>query len=426
LRLSDNRRYLAHSDDTPFFWLADTAWNGIIKSALDEWSEYLSFRRQQGFSAVQFVITHWRGGPYDIEGEKAYEGKERILKLNVGFFKRIDTKFSMINEYGLVAAPVLLWALGDNPGVNLVEDDAILLARYLTSRYGSHVLAWILAGDGDYRGEKAERWRRIGRAVFVNKDRQLVAMHPGGKHWILPDFLHEEWLDILGYQSEHGIDDSDLRWLCFGPPSRNWHLEPKRPIINLEPNYEEHLAYRILKPITAHMVRRAAYWSLLTAPPAGVSYGTNGVWYWATKPEVPFDHPHVGVAKSWGESVKLPGAKDMGRLRRFFSGIPWWTLYPDPEILAEQPGLRNVELFIAASRSENGKIAVIYTPEEQRLHLNLSGLKKPLDVIWINPHTGEEIKASPLSTDHVTLSPPEGGDWLLVLKSSVSNNALLS
>ena len=27
-------------------------------------------------------------------------------------------------------------------------------------------VAWILAGDADYRGEKAARWDRIGRGIF--------------------------------------------------------------------------------------------------------------------------------------------------------------------------------------------------------------------------------------------------------------------
>jgi len=419
LKLSDNRRYLVHADGTPFFWLADTAWNGIIRSTVTEWSEYLKIRREQGFTAVQFVMTHWRGGPYDIERETAYEGREKIIKLNVKFFKRIDVKFSMVNEYNLVAAPVLLWAIEDgiSPGANLTDEDATLLARYLVARYGAHILLWILAGDGDYRGEKAERWKRIGRAVFQGKPRQPVTMHPAGKHWLLPEFLHEEWMDVVGYQSGHGVCGDDLKWLCFGPPSKDWCLEPTRPFINLEPNYEDHLAYRIFKPINAHMVRRAVYWSLLLTPPAGVSYGTNGVWYWARKPEMPVNHPHIGVAKPWREAVRLPGAWHMGRLKRIFSKIPWWILHPDHEILLEQPGFKNVEMFVVACRSRYGKTAVVYTPEMQPLNLNLSSIKKPFEAIWVNPRREEELKIGVFTDNNLKLTPPEPGDWLLIIKS---------
>lgn len=423
LRLSDDRRYLIHEDGTPFFWLADTAWNGVIKSTLDEWREYLSFRRRQGFTVIQFVLTHWRGGPYDRLGERAYEGDKRIKRLNVGFFRRIDPKFSMLNEYGFVAAPVLLWAISDeiSPGYRLSDEDALLLARYLVARYGAYVVVWILAGDGDYRGEKAERWRRIGRALFQGKRRQPVTMHPAGRHWVLQEFIGEEWFDIVGYQSGHGVDEEDLRWLCFGPPSRDWMLKPPRPFINLEPNYEMHLAYRILKPITPHMVRRAAYWSLLIAPTAGVSYGTNGVWYWAEKSETPFAHPNAGVARPWWEAMRLPGAEDMGRLKQIFTELPWWLLQPDPGLLTEQPGLEKVERFIAASRSLDGELAVIYTPVRQELRLNLAGLKRPVRAVWVNPRTGEKSKEKKISETCTTVEPPGEGDWILILRHTSSS-----
>jgi len=419
LRLSDNRKYLVHSDGTPFFWLADTAWNGAIKSTLDEWDEYLNIRSEQGFTAVQFVTTHWRGGPVDDKGEKAYEGQDRIVRLNVEFFRRIDPKFAVLNEHGLVAAPVLLWAIrGDeNPGWTLAEEDAVLLARYMVARCGAYVAVWILGGDGYCTGEYTGRWKRIGRGVFAEKDRQPVAMHLCGKHWILPEFLHEEWLDIIGYQSGHGVDEDTLRWLCQGPPSRDWRLEPERPIVNFEPNYEAHLAYEILKPITPHQVRRAAYWSLLIAPTVGVSYGTNGVWSWARKPEVPINHPHVGVAAPWRESVGFPAAEDMTRLKRIFLELPWCDLRPTPELLAEQPGKDRIELFVAAASTVDGRTAVIYTPEEQSVRLNLNSLRMPVELQWVNPRTGQTTEVETISSDLATLNPPEPGDCLLVLKA---------
>lgn len=418
LRLSEDRRYLVHEDGTPFFWLADTAWNGVIKSSLDEWQEYLTFRRRQGFTVIQFVTTHWRGGPYDRMGERAYEGDRHIERLNVEFFKRIDPKFSMLNEYGFVAAPVLLWAFPDNisPGFNLSDEDALLLARYLVARYGAYIVVWILAGDGDYRGERAERWRRIGRELFQGKRRQPVTIHPAGKHWVLREFIDEAWLDIVGYQSGHGVSEEDLKWLCFGPPSRDWKLKPPRPFINLEPNYEMHLAYRTLKPITPYMVRRVAYWSLLVAPTAGVSYGTNGIWYWAEKPETPFAHPNSGVARPWWEAMRLPGAEDMSRLKRIFAELPWWSLRPDPELLAEQPGLKRVELFVAASRSPDGELAIVYTPVKQKLRLNLSRMNKPVRMVWVNPRTGDCSEEEEIVKTDTLLEPPGGGDWILILR----------
>ena len=73
-----------------------------------------------------------------------------------------------INEKGLVAAAVLLWAIrGDeNPGHSLPEDQIIKLEKYFVARYGAHHVVWIPGGDADYSGANGEKWKRIGRAVF--------------------------------------------------------------------------------------------------------------------------------------------------------------------------------------------------------------------------------------------------------------------
>ena len=91
LRLSASKTYLAHADGTPFFWLADTAWNGPLRaSSLTDWHHYLETRVRQGFTAVQWVTTQWRAAPDgDIEGNLAYSGTDEIT-VNPPFFQRLD------------------------------------------------------------------------------------------------------------------------------------------------------------------------------------------------------------------------------------------------------------------------------------------------------------------------------------------------
>lgn len=102
--------FLTHSDGTPFFWLACTAWNGALKSTDKEWDEYLGHRVANHYTAIQFVTTQWRGCDRSSEGLVAFEGSGRI-KINPEFFRLIDKKIDRINDYGLIAAPVVLWAL---------------------------------------------------------------------------------------------------------------------------------------------------------------------------------------------------------------------------------------------------------------------------------------------------------------------------
>lgn len=163
--------HLTHADGTPFFYTACTAWNGTLKSTDAEWDTYLKDRAANHYNVIQFVTTQWRGGSQNSLGQVAFTGSGRIT-LNPEFFQHLDKKVDEINAHGLVAAPVLLWALpfGEgrelSPGYHLPEPEAILLARYMVARYGGHHVIWLLGGDAQFVEEYEQRWKTIGRAVF--------------------------------------------------------------------------------------------------------------------------------------------------------------------------------------------------------------------------------------------------------------------
>jgi hypothetical protein len=427
IRVAENRRYLAHADGTPFFWLADTAWNGPLRSTPEEWEHYLDVRARQRFTAVQWVTTQWIAAPDgDLQGELAYEGREQI-QVNPAFFQRLDAKMDAINRAGLLAVPVLLWAArwsrpdsvnSVNPGLSLPEDQAIALARYMVARWGAHQVAWILNGDGDYRGEHAARWQRIGRAVFGDRPHAPVSLHPGGRQWLHDEFADETWLDIVGYQSGHSVDEESLRWLVAGPPATDWTREPIRPFINLEPPYEDHMnmSSQGMKRLDAHDVRRALYSSLLVAPVAGVTYGGHGIWGWDDGTQPPVAHPNTGVPRPWQEALHLPAAEQLPALVELFTGIDWRRLRPAPELVLGQPGQATPSRTVVAAQADEGDLALIYTPEEGTLAVALARLRPELQAQWVNPTNGERSPASFTgSPDDATFATPAPGDWVLLL-----------
>lgn len=421
-RMAAGRRRLAHADGAPFFWLADTVWNGALLSTSQEWELYIATRRAQGFTSAQFVSTQWRTAPDGGPDGPAYTGGRRLEAVRPQFFRRLDVRIDALAEAGLVAAPVLLWAISRgenaeyNPGHVLSDEDAALLARYQVARWQAHPVVWILNGDGTYTGEHAERWRRIGRAVFPpGEERAPVATHPGGRQWVGDEFRDELWLDIVGYQSGHGDDEATWRWLVEGPPTQRWREVPEKAVINLEPCYEGHLAYHSRQPHSPQNVRRACYWSLLVIPTAGVTYGGHGVWGWDDGTRPPVAHPNTGIPLPWQQALRMPGAEQMRYLSAFFQSLAWWTLWPDQSLVREQPGVHDVLRFIAAARSEDGRLAVLYVPAGGPVHLNAARLALPLQVVWTNPRDGSRQAGPVVSSQEATLMAPDEQDWLLVL-----------
>ncbi|MBX3050672.1 MAG: DUF4038 domain-containing protein [Caldilineaceae bacterium] len=404
IRASADGTHLIHADGTPFFWLADTAWNGVLKAPPADWDEYLAERRAQGFTAVQFVITQWRAFPQDAAGELAFTGTEDI-RINPAFYHRFDDKVAAIARAGLVPSPVLVWACTPNdPGYYLSAADCTTLAAYEVARYAAYRPIWILGGDGEYRGEHSQKWKETGRAVFGDSGAEPVTMHPRGTSWPGEDLRDEKWLTFHSYQSGHGDSDETLRWLQSGPPAANWNIEPVKPVINQEPNYEHHLAYQSRRPISAVQVRRALYWSLLVSPTAGVTYGNHGIWPWMEEAGVPADHPNSGVAPTWREALQSEGAAGVRHLAALFAGLDWPSLRPAQQLLAQQPGDADPNRFIAAAQSADGPV-VVYTPGDP-IHLT-----RPLtDARWYDPRTGEWTNAG----NGAEFTPSDGEDWVLI------------
>jgi Protein of unknown function (DUF4038)/Domain of unknown function (DUF5060)/Putative collagen-binding domain of a collagenase len=427
VRVAASRRHLEHADETPFLWLADTGWNGPLRSSSGEWDDYLRERVRQGFTAVQWVTTHWLASPSgDRDGRSAFSGHERIA-VNPDFYQRLDARMGALNSAGLLAAPVLLWAAewsdpavnSQNPGYTLPEEQAIRLARYMVARWGAHQVVWVLNGDGDYRGPKAERWRRIGQAVFGDRPHAPVVLHPNGMNIPAAEFRDETWLDIVGYQSGHGDDGATLRWLCDGPPAHEWKLDPPRPLINLEPPYENHLGYQSRRPHSPFSVRRALYWSLLVAPTAGVTYGGHGVWGWDDGTRPPEAHPNTGIPLPWREALRMPAAEQIAHIAALFDTIDWWRLRPAPELLTSQPGAAQPERWVAASGTPEADLALIYVPEDREVELHTAGLHPNLAARWFNPRSGEYVAAIPAASGALRrYATPADGDWVLVLQAA--------
>lgn len=405
--------YLTHADGTPFFYTACTAWNGALKSTDAEWDTYLKDRVANHYNVIQFTTTQWRGASANSAGQVAFTGSGRI-SLNPEFFQLLDKKVDQINAHGLVAAPVLLWALQSgpgrelSPGYHLPDQEAILLAKYMVARYGGHQIIWILGGDGKYIGEYEQRWKNIGRGVFGKEHPGVVAMHPQGQSWIGKEYAHEEWVDILGFQTGHNASPYTTKWITEGPVASEWTQLPPKAFINLEPVYED-----IDPNAKAPEIRNASYWSIFSTPTAGITYGANGIWPWIRPGEAIENHSKPHILRTWDESIKQPGSIQIGYLAEFMRKYNWWQLKPAQELLIEN---KKAPEFISLVRSDDRTTLMAYVPQPATVKIyNPTG--STYQGQWFDPAKNTYAPAV-LSTRNGVLeaTSPGDGDWVLVLK----------
>jgi Protein of unknown function (DUF4038)/Putative collagen-binding domain of a collagenase len=291
------------------------------------------------------------------------------------------------------------------------------LARYMVARYGGHQVLWDFVSESSFEGEQVDRWKWVGRQVFEGATGHPVTLHPYGRRWLPEELLAETWLDVMGYQSDHSDDDGHWEWILRGPPSSSWQAKPTRPVINLEPPYEGHLGHPGRVLFNDFHVRRASYWSVLVAPPAGVVYGGHGVWGWDDGSGPPMAHPDSGTPKPWREALQLPGATSMMHMGEIMSTIDWWRLRPCNDLLGKQPGSGDVTKTVVAARAESRDLALLYLPTNAPITIHLRDLVRPVQIIWVDPRSGERQAAGTTTEDQWVGTPPGPGDWLLVVSA---------
>jgi hypothetical protein len=423
VKVADDGWSLAHADGTPFLWIGDTVWNGLIRSEADDWESYLETRRAQGFSAIQFFSTHWRALATDPTGQPSFHEEGRFAP-NPRFYQRLDPKVEAIARHGLLAYAIVVLSLYDEePGWVWPAEQLVRFARWLRARWGAYHMSWTLGGDGGFTGARAEeRFWPIGRAAYSDPAEALVTMHPRGWTWSGPEFRNEPWVTFLSWQSGHSDDLTKVRWLPDGDVARDWATPPAKPIINLEPNYEDHPSYDSGLRFTAHEVRRAAYWSLLVAPTAGVTYGHFSLWAWAGKGETVgqgIRRQSEYVLEPWWTLLDTPGTRSMTVVRRYFETGNWWNLRPAQELILEQPGDQDVLRFLTAARTGDGSWTVIYAPLGGRIALPADATAGR-SVRWFDPRTGSWRGARATDdggTERAIFNAPDEDDWVLDLRS---------
>ena len=283
LSVSPNRRFIANSDGSPFFYLGDTAWELFHRLNREDANRYLEDRAAKRFTVIQaVVISEFEG----LEAPNAYGDlplhDQDPARPNETYFRHVDWIVDRASELGMHIGMLPTWAdkvgpmsWGTGPEVFTVANAADY-GRFLAERYKDAPIIWILGGDRNPASpEHVAIWRSMAEGLTAGDGGEhLRTFHPQGRS-SSASFVHEEdWLDFNMIQSGH----HELNGPNYQIIEADYSRVPAKPILDGEPCYEDHPVN--WKPELGHFsdwdARKAAYWSLF-AGSCGHTYGANSI-----------------------------------------------------------------------------------------------------------------------------------------------------
>lgn len=429
ITVSDNHRFLQTEEGRPFFWLADTAWEIFHRLTDEETAFYLDNRRRKGFNVIQAVALAEFDGLHTPNAYGEYPlHEDDPTRPNERYFAHIDAVVQMAAERGIYVALLPTWGdkvahlWGAGPIV-FNEENARVYGRWLGARYGSHSnVLWVLGGDRPAYTDDHD-YRPIWRAMAAGLDegagqRILKTYHPsGGKS--SSQWVHdEEWLDFNMMQSGHGSGRSTPTWEMI---AADYARTPTKPVLDAEPNYEDHPVdpWPTWNPASGYYraedVRRQSYRSVF-AGGCGVTYGHQAMWQFTGERYAPINH----ADRPWTDAIDRPAAGQMIHLRRLLESRPYFDRIPDQSLLPasdEWAGDERGE-HRQATRDAQGRFALVYLPTPHPVEVRLDWAASPtVRAWWYNPRTGHaaELGCFPAAQSATFTPPVDGPDWVLIL-----------
>ncbi len=445
LRVADGGRGLVHADGTPFLWLADTWWFGLVKRFRypDDFAELARDRRAKGFSVVQIVCGplpdfDCESNPWDPqqENEAGLSWERGWTRMNPAFFDRADQRIAHLVALGLMPCIVGMWgyflrAMG--------VDRAKRHWRYLVARYGAYPVTWCVAGETtmttysrmgapaeDQKADERELragWSEVALALRrLDPWGTLMTTHPRSPLFSRAELRDPGVLDFEMLQVTH-MGASGIR-RCVESLLARGAAEPAMPVFNAESNYEGILG------TCGPDVQRFMFWSHLTAGACGHTYGAQGIWAMSAP-----QSPHRGDTGDWGsgfwrDAMRYRGSSQVGMAARFLRAYPTHRFVARREPEADRAGR-----LCSFATGIPGELALFYLPwpvEEALLGMRrVTWQREVLPVclgdgveyraFYWNPQDGSRVEAGLArgGGDGMWAPPalPSRADWVLVLES---------
>lgn len=420
LRVHENKRYFTNGD-TPFFWLADTAWLMFQRLTLEETYRYLRNRKEKGYNVILSDFLH-TADQRNLAGDTALlDGDFSKINSSGTFWKHIDRVMEMAEELGLYLGILPVW------GSSIVKDGSLNMGnlksfmKFVLDRYHNCPnLIWIVGGD--VRGDvNHELFCTMGNMMKKDEPDRLVTYHPFGRTDSSQWFHKEAWLDFNLFQSGHRRYDQDQlgSWDdnrpsdtsfgedCWRYVEGDYARLPVKPVLDGEPSYEwilQGLHDKTQPYWQAADVRRYAYWDVF-AGAAGHTYGHNAVMQFQRDLS---EDGSFGVNILWEDGLHHSGSSQMKHLKDLMESVGFVRGKPAQHLLRSEQGVKYGRISVFAG--DDFLMAYSYTGREIKLSLE-DYKEKQMMVLWFCPATGVKSYIKTVSGQaEITETPPAGDE----------------
>ena len=289
IEVSSDGHCLTLADGTPFFYLADTAWELFHRTTRQEALLYLDTRAAQGFNVIQAVLLSELDGigTPTPQGHRPLRDQD-VLKPDTmagpdnDYWDHADYIISEANHRGMRVALLPSWGSYWHDSDILNEHNARAYGRFLGQRYRDCGVLWVLGGNRPIEDARhMQVQRNLAAGLREGGAKQPITFHPSGANGSSTWMQNEAWLTLHMRQNGH----TDLYTGRYSRTLDDYHLSPTRPVIDGESTYEDH-------PIdfqpqhygysTAQDVRHAFYWDVMNGA-CGDAQGTYAMIYTPTE-----------------------------------------------------------------------------------------------------------------------------------------------
>lgn len=326
-----NNQYLQRNGKD-FFYLADTMWSLFTNASEEQYRQYLKYRKEQGFNAIQInLLPQWDRSvsksnsiePFLVKGEY-YD----IENPNKDYFQKVEKYLEITIEFDFVPVLVLVWGnyieptwMGERKLTPYIAKEDLqkytIFANKLVERFNP---VYFISGDINFplRDTIDSYTIVLDTLKKVNK-KALTTMHISGDEICLPkEIAMHDNLDIYTFQSGHNFENYELPYTI---PHEFRQLPDSKPLFNSEPAYEQ-MPYKLNQHkgrFTQFDVRRLAYSSVFSGANMGVTYGAHGLWSFCSKETRDYGENGDEIFPEpflWSEALTFPGANDYCNLKK--------------------------------------------------------------------------------------------------------------